>query len=641
MIDDRIQKNAILDKLFKPESTALHLLCLLAVVLAVFGNSLFNGFASDDNFLTFKDKLITTVDIRGIFFTLTDRIEYLPISQSSLALDYLVWERNPLGYHLTNLFIYYLNLVAIYFLACELTILLARDDEKGTKVTPHLVGSLTALFFAVHPIHCEVVNFITQRNQLLSGFLFFLSCTLYLRYLRKGTDRGGGWYYAGSLFCFFLAILSKAMVIILPFVFLLFVFFAKRREKLKEMINLIPFGVLSAAALALHLPMAQKSRMSAGPELISFSSSILQRIAVAFQIPFFYLRKIFYPTGFVQEYEVHFAGSLFEMKTLLVIVFLLILFGFAMKLRKRYPWVLFSVICFLVTLMPVLHLVLTYPIVADRYAYLPSFSIFYGFAWLLVSGADGVGKKTMCGFGFGVVVVLSILSFSQNTVWKNDMSLWSHNVKTDASAKGYYFLAKAYFDNEDLPRAQSALKQSLEINPGYSFSLNLFGNIMLLKNSLSEAEKYLTLAIEVEPGHEEAHNNLGTVYYKKGDLPRAQREWERAADIDSGYSTPLVQLGNLWLLKNSPREAERYYTLAVQADPDDAEAHYALATVEERLHEPEQALIQYRLFLMKMSPKLEHLRDEVVRKVKTIKKREKRHAVHSRAVGSSSQERLL
>ena len=115
----------------------LYLLLLTAAVLALFGNTLLNGFVYDDAVLTVGNKVYTEFMLEKMFFSPGNGLEYLPLRDLTFAIDFAVWGERAVGFHLTNLLIYLANVFAVYYLTVQ--ICLFRGAEKEAPTLP--VGS--------------------------------------------------------------------------------------------------------------------------------------------------------------------------------------------------------------------------------------------------------------------------------------------------------------------------------------------------------------------------------------------------------------------------------------------------------------------------------------------------------------------
>ena len=162
----------------------IHILYPPILVLAVFllyAVTLGHGFVWDDHVYVVGNKAYQDFDLPKIFSSLANRVEYLPLRDLTLAIDYRFWGESPFGFHLTNILLFTCNILLIYLFAAELPF--AGDDIEARK----RAAFLTALFFGLHPLISESVNLIAFRNVLLSGAAFFLAAYLYAR--DQNTDK--------------------------------------------------------------------------------------------------------------------------------------------------------------------------------------------------------------------------------------------------------------------------------------------------------------------------------------------------------------------------------------------------------------------------------------------------------------------
>jgi pentatricopeptide repeat protein len=428
-----------------------YLLLLVALVLAVFGNSLLNGFVYDDLINLIGKSVYREFRLGDIFFTLHSGIEYFPVRDLSFALDHQLWGEKPFGFHLTNLFFYCLNAVVVYFLAREVQLLLGGTEEEPDGLSPYL-PLLAALLFVVHPVHCEVVNAVFNRGALMSGLFFFSASYLFLRFIRSGSM--GRWYCAAAFICFLLVLLSKAYGIILPLVLLLFLAFSPAGARWKGLPWTAPFFVLSLVFYVQYKSIGVQASVIDKGNLGFSGAGIASKIAVAAQIPFFYLGKFFYPHGYSAEYDTRFASSLADWRVVTSLVALATLLGLSVVLRKRYPELLFGLGWYLLTLIPVLNFFATNPVVADRYAYLPSFGIIYLVAAVLTRLVpERFTRVAMAGAG-GLVLVLGLIAFQVNGGWRNEKRLWQETLKHSPNlVKGYLSLGNVYKKEGDYKKA--------------------------------------------------------------------------------------------------------------------------------------------------------------------------------------------
>ncbi|MBS1953589.1 MAG: hypothetical protein JST89_05375 [Cyanobacteria bacterium SZAS-4] len=131
---------------------------------------------------------------------------YRPFISLTLALDYLFWKANPVGYHITNFF---------YQVASSILLFLCTRRLFNYKTTTEAqtIGFLAGAFFAACPLHAEVVSWIIARVD--SVQTTFLLASLWM-YLRARDQVNPTVSRALSFACFVIALMSKEMAITLP-----------------------------------------------------------------------------------------------------------------------------------------------------------------------------------------------------------------------------------------------------------------------------------------------------------------------------------------------------------------------------------------------------------------------------------------
>jgi tetratricopeptide (TPR) repeat protein len=120
-----------------------------------------------------------------------------------------------------------------------------------------------------------------------------------------------------------------------------------------------------------------------------------------------------------------------------------------------------------------------------------------------------------------------------------------------------------------------------------------------------------------DPLTPEEHLNLGVTYEQQGDFDNAIKEYNLAA---KNLPRAFLYLGNAHFQKGEWEKAEGYYRLAIEKEPDNADAHNNLAwlyfTRRERLDEAEK-LAQKAL---ELNPGKGDLYRDTLIKVREIKK---------------------
>lgn len=578
-------------------SMRLHGIVIAIIVVALFGGSVTNDFVWDDTVITVGNKVYEDLDLRGIFLSLANRLEYLPIRDVSYAIDYVIWGWNSAGFHVTNVGIYLLNALALYLMTLKVLPLLINDLEEKTS---RVISFLATILFVVHPIHSEVVNFVSCRNVLLSGVFFFLSCCFYLTFIRM--EPGGGIkQYLFALTCFVLAILSKATAIILPLVLLLFVMFNNRGMRMKRAIELMPFFIIAGVAFIVFRTVAVKSGMINEGQVIVFGAmNFSSKLAIAVQIPFFYLKKLLVPEGLSVMYQAGFSRTISDAIVILSLLALAAIFLISIALRRKYPEVLFSVFWFMITLGPVLNLFLTTPVVADRYVYVPSYAFFFFSATLLLHRIHKSMRRLAIILLFPVVAVLSVICYERNGAWKSQKSLWEATVRVSPeAADAYSKLATIYMNEGNQHKASIMFEKLQKLDPASRQREYLDGIREAREGNLSEAIALFEEVVSADSNNIGALYRLGILYERTGEYEKAIGQYLKA--IASGKIDPdgTKNLANnrLDALRNRLRPDLDIMRKKVNENPSDLNSRVIMAMTLDKFGMYDKALEEYNELL--------------------------------------------
>jgi hypothetical protein len=139
---------------------------------------------------------------------------WIPITSLSYIIDYELYKLNSKGYLLTNLFFHTANSLLLFLILFRITGAIWQC-------------AFVAAMFAFHPLNVESVAWVTQRKNVLSTLFWLLAMWVYINYVAKPTVMR-----YGLIFLFFtLGLMSKPMLVTLPFVLLLLDYWPLRRWK--------------------------------------------------------------------------------------------------------------------------------------------------------------------------------------------------------------------------------------------------------------------------------------------------------------------------------------------------------------------------------------------------------------------------
>ena len=141
-------------------------------------------------------------------FTTTHGSQWAPMTWISYLADYQLYGLKPQGYHLTNVLLHSATTILLFLVLWRMT----------GQLWP---CAFVAAVFAVHPLHVESVAWLSERKGLLSGLFFVLTLGAYVQYVRRRSLPVRCLAYLAMLVFFALGLMSKPMLVTLPFVLLL------------------------------------------------------------------------------------------------------------------------------------------------------------------------------------------------------------------------------------------------------------------------------------------------------------------------------------------------------------------------------------------------------------------------------------
>src|SRR5690349_11729301 len=141
-----------------------------------------------------------TTDVWSHFFSNAAIQYYRPIFSTWLLINHTLFEKNPLGWHFSNVVLHVVATVLVWILAERLT-----DDTT--------IAFFTGLIFGLHPVHGEVVAWVSTSSEMLLT-IFVLSSLLCV--LRMKSTNNRILCLAVSLMFYAAALLTKETAIVMP-----------------------------------------------------------------------------------------------------------------------------------------------------------------------------------------------------------------------------------------------------------------------------------------------------------------------------------------------------------------------------------------------------------------------------------------
>ncbi|MFP4445106.1 MAG: tetratricopeptide repeat protein [Desulfosudaceae bacterium] len=560
----------------------IYLIVLATLTLAVFANTLENDFVWDDNFLIPRNYQIKSFKNFSFLFSAHDRemlpnAVFRPVRTISFALDYKIWGLDPFGFHLTNLLLHTANVCMVYWLIMILAAARGGDQEAGAIPRGGFwsVPFLTALFFALHPIHTESVSYIKNRSDLLAFFFMLLTLLCLYAWLKSSQTRKAMLAYGGAMLCFLLALGSKAMALALPpiLVVLCLSRIVPVPPPRQTVFALLPFFGL----MVLYFWLRQLSPAAAVPGEMAVDPGSWQHFLIIIKTLGWYLKMMILPVNLNAEHVFQPPVSLFELSVLLSLAGLLVL-GLALAVTWQRSGVAFLALAWiLLTLMPVANIIyLVSRPIAEQRLYIPSL----GFCLLLGIGLQrwfrlckGAVRLIPFGVMIGLATFYAAFTIQRNFVWQDWFTLFSQTViDSPGSARVRNNFGVALAEKGRYPEAEQQFKAALRINPRYAAARNNLGTACLDQGRREEAIEHFRASLAIDRDYVLAHKNLGVAMRQKGALDVSLAHLRAALRIQPAFPAAHYQLGLTLLQKGAAKAACRHFARALAIDPDYAPA---------------------------------------------------------------------
>lgn len=403
---------------------------LIAAVWMVFGQPLDQGFVYDDQEYICTNRHVTCgLTGEAIRWALTNSYSnnWHPVSWLSHMLDCSVYGFHAGGHHLTNVLLHAANAVLLFLVLWRM----------AGALWP---AAFVAAVFAIHPLKAESVAWVTERKDVLSGLFFMLTLAAYVGYVRH---RPSFVRYLAVALLFALGLMSKPMLVTLPFVLLLLDYWPLGRVRETHQIQVcgafhapygfttdigylllekLPLFALAAASCAVT-PLAQTHAL-VGTSYLPFS----WRVANALDSYVAYLIQFFYPVWLVAFYP-HPGPGLPSWKPVVAFLLLAAISVAVWAWRKRQPWLPVGWFWYLGMLVPVIGLVqVGLQARADRYMYLPQIGLCIALTYgIHRASASWPYRRWICGSLASVAIaVLMVLACRQTSYWHDSGTLWTH-----------------------------------------------------------------------------------------------------------------------------------------------------------------------------------------------------------------------
>lgn len=530
--------------------------CLIVFALgfAVFGRALSYGFVAWDDEALIRDNPIVqrmTPSTIGKAFTSYDPELYIPLTFVSYQIDHLLGGGSAAMFHFTNILLHCLNAMLTAWLA----FLLLRH---------RWLAMIVGVLFLLHPLQTEAVVWASGRKDVLSAFFFLIACIAYR--LREHDRR----LFFLSIVAFLLSLLSKASVLMLPFVLLLLDDWQGRRitgavikEKIPYVVLMILFAIIAFAG--------KQQQVAAG--------SLLHTVLLAPKGMIFLLLKVLFPFKLSVLYP-YTQPVVFSADLVGHLLFLIVLLASVWVLRRKFPALWWGFLFFLIIAAPNFlsfhrgdDLQDIY-LASDRFAYLASIGILLALCATVAMVMERMPSLTDHDRKNAVVIILIILlplmawkSATQAAVWKDTESLFTNVTQLYPNSQlAHGIVAGSFYEKGNLQAAINSYMASLNIRPTARSFTNI-GIVLVDAGQYDVAIEASQEALKLDPTASLAQLNIGVAYVRQSKFLEAAEAFRETIKMDPTAVSAYFNLGVSEEKLGNMDGARKAYEEALRLDP--------------------------------------------------------------------------
>jgi Tfp pilus assembly protein PilF len=486
-------------------------------------------------------------------FTATLATNWHPVTWLSLMLDCQLFGAKPGPLHLVNVAFHTANTLLLFIVFNRMT----------KRIWP---SAFVAALFALHPLHVESVAWVAERKDVLSTLFWLLTMLTYVLFVEKpSTGR-----YAISLIVFALGLMSKPMLVTLPFVLLLLDYWplnriSNQKSAIRNLcLEKLPFFFLTVISSIITYVVQQKGGAISG---MTFQLKLYNAVCSYFE----YILKMFVPTRLAVLYP-HRADSLSYIQVIISGFILVLITAVTFYYGRRFKYLIFGWCWYLGTLVPVIGLVqVGVQSMADRYTYIPLIGLFiiivFGVCDLLQ--LNRFKKYVLTTLAATCVVCCIFITSAQLKYWQNSSMLFEHTL---ALTKNNFIILNNYGTTltaqNKFQQAAQCFAKAVEIRPMESDYRTNLGAALKSTGRFDEAIEQLRIALKLDPNYSPAHKHLSIALALKGDYDGAIRQYKIFLGPDANVEKLYQDLAGMLIEQGKPDDAVSQLQKALAAKPD-------------------------------------------------------------------------
>jgi tetratricopeptide (TPR) repeat protein len=569
----------------KNKNNNLIFFILLFITLIPYLNIINNTFHFDDFHMITKNAYIRSFKFLPLYFkgkvsSLLDKgYMYRPLIMITYNLNYFLHGTSPYGYYIFNILIHFFNVLLLFLIIYHLF---------GYK--NRIIPFLTSVLFAIHPINCDAVAYISSRSGLLVTLFILLFFYFQLLYEKFQFRR----YFVSSILFFIFALFSKETAIVVPGLYVAWFYFSHKSIRR----NLGKILIIFSIALAyIFLRILIYSQINNPIYVRSFWSNIL----IQAKVTIFYLRLFLFPYPLSIDHQnlIPAGGGLISVFLLFFFFLILIFWG-----RKNFFFG-FGFSWYLISLFPKFYGRLNF-VASEHHFYLPSIGIYIFLSYIFLKLYHKY-RKYFCYFLIATILIFSELTFFRSLDWDDYYTIWRSTYKTNPNSPAainnfaLYYVRLGLYDE-----GISLLKKMFSLYPSQDIVFKAVMNLTecyRVKKEYKKALQFIRIAHWMAPNSAPLYNEMGLIYMNMGEDKKAIECWEKALKLNPYIPEASLNLGIYKLKKGKFKEAKTFFHHIIKTFPENAYAWLSLGIIKEKEGNLEKA-IEYYQKAAKLNPNL-------------------------------------
>ncbi|KAI1883358.1 hypothetical protein AGOR_G00230600 [Albula goreensis] len=625
---EKVSSPLCLSVLFGPGRGVFCYAVLVLVCALCYSNSIHGEFVHDDVWAILNNPDVRPgSSLRSIFFNdfwgkrmadNTSHKSYRPLCILTFKLNVVLGGMTPLYFHVVNVSLH-----------CAVTVVLMVVCERNVFEDSRL-AFLSALLFAVHPIHTEAVSGIVGRADILACLLFLLAFLSYIRSVGGGScvEEGApptlsGWSLLLSLLLGACAMLVKETGITVFGVCVLYdglvlchkpLVRSLSGGRVRNLPRLFAPYIRRTCVISLYVAVIMSFRIwvmggsmplfSEQDNPASFSPHLLTRFLTYCYLLAFNAGLLLAPVVLCYDWQVGsipLVESVWDVRNIAALLLGVVMVCLCLHCLQSLQGalereVIVGVLFLVFPFIPASNLFFRVGfVVAERILYMPSM----GFCILVVHGLNRlcalVGRWGAAALTVSVLLLLLLFSWKtvqQNQIWLSREALFRSGIQTlPHNAKVHYNYANFLKDQGRSHAAIHHYQTALRLYPRHASAMN---NLGTLTRHLEEAERYYRRALEINPQHNRALFNLGNLLKSQGKEEEAERLLRDSILYGPHFADAYSSLASLFAEQKRFAEANEIYLQGIENCPDSSDLHNNYGVFLVDTGESDRAAVHYQ-----------------------------------------------